>query len=191
MDDDDDGAFVTQVVPGTPAADAGLEPGDRILEVEGRGIGAPEDLVRAIGGRDPGEQVTLRVRRGGRDLEIPLTLAERPSAEALAQPVPPPSKESGSKPGSSAEPPRLGVGVRPLPRERAASLGTTGLEITEVDPDGRAAGLLKPGDVVLEVDGDPVGSAELFRKQLARSRGAALLLVLRDGARRVVAVPVG
>jgi S1-C subfamily serine protease len=59
------GAFVTEVHPGTPAARAGLQPGDLITNFDGRPIESWLDLTAAVRGTSPGTQVTLEVRRSG------------------------------------------------------------------------------------------------------------------------------
>ncbi len=64
-------AVVRQLVPGSPAAKAGLEPGDRIVAVNGEPVAQFYDLIRLISPH-PGEPVTLTVRRDGKTLEIEL-----------------------------------------------------------------------------------------------------------------------
>jgi membrane-associated protease RseP (regulator of RpoE activity) len=68
------GARVAQVVPGSPAHDAGLEPGDVITEVDGTAITEPSDLVDAIQSHDAGEQVTITYERDGDTKTVDVTL---------------------------------------------------------------------------------------------------------------------
>lgn len=70
-------AIITEVMPGTPAEDAGLLPGDRIVAVNDEPVNA-DTLTLVIGQYLAGETVTLSVMRDGETLEIELTLAERP-----------------------------------------------------------------------------------------------------------------
>jgi S1-C subfamily serine protease len=53
------GAAVAGVVPGGPAATAGLAAGDVITSVGGTSVTAPEDLTTALSGADPGDQVSV------------------------------------------------------------------------------------------------------------------------------------
>ena len=67
-------AIVNQVVAGSPAAAAGVQPGDRILAVNGRSIGRFEDLVGYVQIR-PGQEMLLAVQRGERRIELPARAA--------------------------------------------------------------------------------------------------------------------
>jgi S1-C subfamily serine protease len=87
------GVMIVEVVQGGPADQAGLQGGDRMLQVgnavlpvggdvivgfEGEPIKSTEDLVRSIRQHHPGDRVRLRILRDGRFKEVPLTLGERP-----------------------------------------------------------------------------------------------------------------
>jgi serine protease Do len=72
------GALVRQVLPGTPAAEAGLLPDDLIVAIDGSAITGWEDLVWALNTLEPGQKVTVRVMRGERKLRLPLQLGKLP-----------------------------------------------------------------------------------------------------------------
>lgn len=74
------GAVVTGVAPDSPAADAGLEPGDVIVGVGGEDVGAESDLARLIRQHAPGDTVPLTVQRGSRELAVEVVLGSRPSS---------------------------------------------------------------------------------------------------------------
>ena len=74
-----DGAQVAEVVQGSPAAEAGLEQGDVITELDGEAIGDSEDLVAAIAEGKPGEEVTLEVKRGSDSTALKVTLGAQPA----------------------------------------------------------------------------------------------------------------
>jgi S1-C subfamily serine protease len=91
--DTDFGGLVSEVVPGGPAAEAGIEGGegkltfqaaryrvggDVILEVDGQKIVGPDDLAKVTAGHEPGDVVTVTVLRNGRRKDIELTLGKRP-----------------------------------------------------------------------------------------------------------------
>lgn len=65
-----EGAMVAEVTPGSPAARAGLRPGDVVRAVDGSPVREPRDLARLIAGKRPGEQATLSVRRDGQDRDL-------------------------------------------------------------------------------------------------------------------------
>jgi putative serine protease PepD len=73
----DEGAFVTEVVPGSGADEGGLQVGDVILEIEGDAIQEPADVRDAVLGHEPGDEVTLRVFRDGEEQTIEVTLGRR------------------------------------------------------------------------------------------------------------------
>lgn len=66
-------AVVSEVVPDTPAAEAGLQAGDRILSVEGHAVSGTRELVQVVG-LYPGQQVNLRLERNGATLAMPVKL---------------------------------------------------------------------------------------------------------------------
>ena len=71
------GVFVTELVPGSAAEQAGLELGDVILEVDGEPVRTPSDLATIIRAMAPGDTITLLVDRGGEVQEIDAVLTER------------------------------------------------------------------------------------------------------------------
>lgn len=75
-----DGAEIAQVVPGGPAAKAGLRKGDVIEQIEDASIDDPEAVGASIEQRKPGDQVTVAVQRGGKQTDLKVTLGTRPSA---------------------------------------------------------------------------------------------------------------
>ncbi|MDQ3876612.1 MAG: trypsin-like peptidase domain-containing protein [Actinomycetota bacterium] len=75
----EEGALVQSVTEGSPAARAGLRPGDVIVEMGDESIRSPEDLYSAIRGRDPGDAVEVTVMRGGERETTQVTLARLPA----------------------------------------------------------------------------------------------------------------
>jgi S1-C subfamily serine protease len=67
---------VVQLLDGTPAAKAGVRPGDLIVELDGRPIEGVADLQRVLVGELVGRGVSLRIARGDRLLDLPLTATE-------------------------------------------------------------------------------------------------------------------
>ena len=78
LDADVRGALVTDLVPGGPAEDAGIEPGDVITGIDGDEITSGDDLTETLTGLDPGDEVSVDVVNVDGDRTIELVLAERP-----------------------------------------------------------------------------------------------------------------
>jgi S1-C subfamily serine protease len=73
----DDGAFVVTVLPGSGAADAGVEAGDVIVAVDGRPLRDAAALTEAIAELEPGDEVTITVERSGSEETFTATLGSR------------------------------------------------------------------------------------------------------------------
>jgi S1-C subfamily serine protease len=73
------GAQIAEVVPGSPAAEAGLRQGDVITALGEESIGSSEDLGAAIATREPGETVTLEVQRNSQSTAVKVTLGTQPA----------------------------------------------------------------------------------------------------------------
>ncbi len=73
-----DGAEVQEIVPGSPADSAGLEPGDVITEVDGREVRDPDDVADAIKGLEPGDEVEVEAESSGITQNFDVELEARP-----------------------------------------------------------------------------------------------------------------
>jgi Do/DeqQ family serine protease len=181
------GVAISGVNPGGAADQAGLKPGDVILEINGKTVNDMNTLRNTIAGMAPGTDVTLTIARGGVNQQVHLKLGEL-GQTAEAEPG------SGGGGGGAASA-TLGIGVVPLTPELANQLGlrrgTQGLVVQSVDPNGPAAQVgLQAGDVIQEVNRQPVKSPEEMRSALQKSGNRPpLLLVNRGGQTQYVPVP--
>ncbi|MHC4245316.1 MAG: Do family serine endopeptidase [Planctomycetota bacterium] len=181
------GVLVAGVVKGTPASDAGLRPGDIILDIEGRQTDTPAGLARRIADFTPDTEVTIDFLRDGDVLSRVVRLGTRPGAGG--SPV-------ATTPAANAGP-RLGLELAPLDdasREEASLNTRDGLFVRGVLADGPAAAAgIEPGDAILQIDGTSVTSLESFRAALeATGTGERVrLLVERAGMTRFVVVRTG
>jgi len=176
------GALVAQVEPGSPAAQAGLQRGDVILEMNGRKIESYETFRNQIAAMKPGAEIQLLVLRDSKTFERTLTLGERPSEAAQAQQLPQEPRQS------------LGVEVQNLTPGMARQLGYQpgeGVVVSAVVPGSPADDVdIKPGDLIVSVNRQPVKSVDQFAKAIAQARksGKALLLIQRHQLSQFVVV---
>jgi len=131
----------------SPAAKAGLAPGDVVMALDGHPVDRVSTLQRTLFGMQPGQTVTLDVMRFGTRRTVRVTLGE-PAGDAQVA-----SSGGTSRAGTA----RLGIGVAPVSPEIAAQLqlpsGMTGLLVERVDPVSPAANQLQPGDVITDALG--------------------------------------
>jgi putative serine protease PepD len=73
------GAVIQDVTAGTPAAKAGLQVGDLVVELDGQAVTGTDDLVGRIRDHQPGDRVTLKLVRDGKEQTVTATLADRPA----------------------------------------------------------------------------------------------------------------
>ena len=73
------GAAITNIVPGGPADDAGLRPGDVVTKIDGRPVADPSELSSAVNAKAAGDHLTLTVRRNGAEQQFDVALSARPA----------------------------------------------------------------------------------------------------------------
>ena len=126
----------------------------------------------------PGTKLPVELRRGGKAETVTVTVAELKQDGAAGEREP----ESPMQP----DPTGFGMGVQPLTPEQARQLDIPagrGVIVASVSADGRAAAAgLREGDVIEEVDGQPVSSVSTLRALLGKGERPALLLVHRQQA---------
>ena len=177
------GALVGDVESGSPAARAGVKPGDVITAINGESVKDSNVLRNEIAQLQPGTNVKVTVLRDGKEQVLDATLGALQSAGT--------NPAGRGEQGESEGP--FGLTVEPLTAGRARELGvraTSGLVITDVAANGRAASAgLRPGDVIEQVDRKPVTSGEELKAALNNGTRPALLQVHRGSATLFVAVP--
>ncbi|MBL8474190.1 MAG: DegQ family serine endoprotease [Rhodocyclaceae bacterium] len=174
------GALVSSVEKGSPAARAGLEPGDVILKFNGQDIGRERELPPLVADVKPGTSVPLEVWRKRQTRQMSITLGELPSA-----------KLAGADDAQSGERGRLGLAVRPLtPDERRDSDLSGGLVVQQVTGPAARAGI-QPGDLILQFNGEQISSVEQLRSLVAKAGKRAAILIQRNDAKIFVPIELG
>lgn len=74
------GVRIVRVMPGSPAAEAGIQTGDVIMQIDGTNVRNPQELIRAVVRKEPGERVNLTLSRNGQRQQITAQLSEREEA---------------------------------------------------------------------------------------------------------------
>jgi serine protease Do len=181
------GALVAEVTAGGPAAQAGLQQGDVVLQVNGQPIASGSDLTRAVGLARAGDPIRLQVRRDGQVRDLTVRSGLRPSEDALA--------------ANDRAPPRGGGG------EDGAMLGALGLQVA---PDAQGKGVrvagvesssdaaqkgLRPGDMILRAGDRATNTLADLKAAVAEAKKAGrksvLLFVGRGSQHTFVPVEIG
>ena len=173
------GALVSMVEKNSPAAKAGIEPGDVVLKFNGRAITRSSDLPMAVGESAPGSTAQIEVWRKGQIQRLSAKLGELTDPRAATAPA---AADDGG---------RLGLAVRPLTREESRQADVPGGVLVENVNGPAARAGIQPGDVILSLNGKPVGTPEELRALTGTSGKSVALLIQREGARRFIAVPLG
>ena len=165
------GALVVEVEPGGPAAKAGLRRGDVIIEYNGTTIDESHQVPTLVAETAVGERATMKILRDGHEQTVTVTVAEQPSgrqARAERQPAKPSWGLTLTDPTPA------------LLRRFGIPPGTRGAMVQEVQPDSPAdAAELQPGDVIRQVDRQPVSNAKSCQQALDRDDERVLLLLQR------------
>ncbi|MCP9492841.1 MAG: DegQ family serine endoprotease [Pyrinomonadaceae bacterium MAG19_C2-C3] len=176
------GALVNSVARGSAAERAGLKRGDVILALNDRPVNDTNSLRNAVAGTQPGAEVTLTIFRNGDEQEVRATLGELDAGARAASQTP-----GGNDEQPSTSEGQLGIRIAPLTAEQRRELDlpadTRGLFVAEVNPSGAAgeAGIAA-GDVIVEINNQPVNSTTDLRAALERAgERPSLLLVNRRG----------
>ena len=164
------GLLVTAVTPGSPAAKAGLRPGDLLTDLGGSDLTGKDEYLGALRTSPVGEPLALVVRRGEEQLKVSVAPAAFTDQEAALL-----ARE------------RWGLVARP-------GRGGKGLAAGEVLPGSPAAQLgLRPGDTLLQIGGERLDDLAAFTKAVYANRmhRVVLLMIERGGRGYYARMPVG
>ncbi len=171
---DASGAIVTQVTPDSPGGRAGLKSGDVIRKIDGQSIPTSSALQLAVNERTPGTTISMEILRDGKPETLSIKLGEFHAGSEVA--------DNSSAPGEQKG--KLGLAVNDLTPDLRQQLSVPsnvqGVAVEQVRPASPAedAGL-QPGDVIVQVNRQPVQSAQSFVDKVhAAPAGKDLLLLV-------------
>jgi serine protease Do len=172
------GVLVSQVQPNSPAAKAGLRPGDVILDYNGKETKTPTELSMAVADTKVGSTANIRLIREGKPMNLQIAIGERPNEQRASNKQPEEQNDQHAK---------LGLTVEDVDRDTARQLNipnSGGALVTDVQSGSPADdGGVQPGDVIKGINHKPVNSvADL--QSVARdlpSGSTVLLNVVRKG----------
>jgi serine protease Do len=190
----DAGALIVEIMPGGPAAKAGLRLGDAIRTVDGKKIEELGDLRRFIAPLAPGRTALLTIWRDGRSVSVPVVLGRTPGRAEIA-------KLFATSPLSRqvAFTTVVGLVLAPIDRDTRQRFGIAdgerGAYVADVGPDTPAAEAgFAEGDIIVSVGsmmiGEPHDVVDALRHAGETGRKALLLLVRRDGHQLYLAIPL-
>ena len=181
------GALIADISPHTPAESAGLQRGDVITKVNGEDIADARNLVLAVTGHAPGDAVTLEYLRHGQASTVKVKLTAQPAS----------ANDEDDNGGISLGQYKRGLGINPpkpdgvLNGVTVADLNApartefqlpsniTGALIVQVDPNSASARAgLQPGDVITELDRQPVANADQAVKLSDQIKGPKVVVLL-------------
>ena len=173
------GALVSSVEKDSPAAKAGIEPGDVIVRYNGADVNTSAQLPVLVSNTKPGEVAKLDIVRKGDARTLNVTVGELKADKVAAAA------------DSSAEQGRLGVAVRALSAEERQQAGIAGGVVVQNATGAAATAGIQPGDVILSVNNVPVKNVEQLRQLVAKAGKRIALLVQREDAKMYVPVDLG
>ncbi|WP_041434281.1 Do family serine endopeptidase [Thermocrinis albus] len=167
-----EGVLIAQVMPSSPAAKAGLRPGDVIIAINGEKVSEVRDLQFRVMKTKPGTEVTLRIVRDKKETDVKVVVGELPES--------PPSAEAPQQTEN------LGLSLRDLTPTEQSRLGVKGVLVMGVVPGSPAyRSGVRPGDVIISVNNQPVDNSTQFWQRIEEikraGRDRALILIRRGG----------
>jgi serine protease Do len=173
------GAMVVQVMKDSPAEKAGLRVRDTILSLNGIKVTGPGDLARKVSRLRPGAQADIELLRDGKRMVQKVAIEALPGKDRLAAARPRPETNRRALA-------RLGLELR---RDRDGGA----VIITDIDPDSAAAEKgLRPGDRIIEVDGNKVQSPrdvrDIVQRVAKQGKRAVMMLVRTRRGERFIAI---
>jgi len=182
------GALVSQVVEDSPAAHAGLQTGDVIIEFDNKRVDEMRDLPRLVANTPANSEVTLDIWRNESQISVS-ALISKTDEQAEQNPVTDTSKTEDT----------LGLVLSPLNdelrKQYSVKENTQGVIITDIDPNSEAAARgVRAGDVIQKIGRTNVSTTDeldqAVKRALNSDKASLLLLIEREGQVLFVAIPI-
>ena len=172
--EDRKGALVAEVMPGTPAEKAGLKRRDVIVAFNGKEVNSSRDLPAMVANMPVGQEATITVLRHGKTHEFPIMVSKLPSEQARTET---PSPAQQGKWGFQLQ------DITPQMSEKRGLKADHGALVVGVQPGSPAAEAgMRVGDIILEVNRQPVESVKEVKEAFTRADAKdSLLLLLKRG----------
>lgn len=155
------GALVAKVLPKSPAAVAGIQPGDIIVEFNGKAIDLSSDLPPMVGNAKVGEKAPVKVIRKGQSQLFNVVIGELPKEEEL--------KLASSEEGNTAADKRLDILVKDLTEKQREELELEdhGVMVSQAGKGPAKKAGIRKGDIILQIDNQKVKDAKHFKELVA------------------------
>jgi serine protease Do len=178
------GAIVATVTPDHAAAKAGLQPGDVIVQYNGRPVKDRDELVGMVIATKPGTTVPIKILRNKQKKTLNVSVEELDlENEQAGSATPRRGNDQGNDQQQEESSGGFGVTLNNVTPQIARRVqlpsGQTGALVTDVDPNSSAAAQIRPGDIVLSVNGKSVSNAADAKRELdnvASGKFARILL---------------
>ncbi len=185
------GALLAEVTPNGPAAKAGLEVGDVILEFDAKKVSEMRLLPRLVAETEVGRSVVVRVWRRGAMVDLAVEIGELEEARVAARQVSPPRQSATATATVDVLGMKLAAMSGELRQRFELDKEAQGVVVTAIDAASPAAEKgVRAGDVIVEVARQEVGSPgqvlDKVREVRKSQRKSVLLLVRRAENQRFV-----
>lgn len=172
------GALISKVLPNSPAARAGFEPGDVILTFDGKKVSTSSDLPPIVGRVEIGKTVPVEVMRNNKRETIQVIIEELPEDEDVIK--------TGSNKGRLIDE-RLAIEIADLEEKQRELLSITegGVMVTNIKQGAASASGMKRGDVIMSINNQKIKNAKQFldiAKELPENKAVPVLVQRGEGA---------
>jgi serine protease Do len=170
------GALVAKVLENSPAAKAGIQEGDVIVEFNGKSIDYSSDLPPLVGRAEVGKDARVKLVRDRKSRMVNVRITRLPDEEQLAE---------ANEPGRATDD-RVGLAVVDLAPEqrRDLGLGKQGVLVGDISPGPAYDAGVRRGDIILRLNNVGIESAAQFKKlvkELPAGKSVPLLVQRRNG----------
>lgn len=182
-----EGVVIRDVIPKSPAEDAGLQKGDVILKLNGVPVNNPREVQTIVEQLDVDKNYPVDIVRSGSRQTLSVPMRAMPQNYSLTQRVPmfdPDDESQNNRKPDESQPSKLnrfGFAVKELSPTIAEAVGVKdGVVVSEVDAKGPAASGLSPGDVIQRVGSTNVKTLDEFNAAMEKASDQSLAVMVRD-----------